>query len=38
MPEICELDFNPVLAYPDQCLVVDARVILSSELAPVSTA
>ncbi|MCG9969128.1 acetate--CoA ligase family protein [Pelotomaculum terephthalicicum JT] len=30
IPEIYELDFNPVLAYPDQCLAVDARVILVS--------
>jgi len=30
-PEIGELDFNPVLAYPDRCVVVDARIILSSE-------
>lgn len=27
-PEISELDFNPVLAYPDRCVVVDARMIL----------
>ncbi|MFA5383932.1 MAG: acetate--CoA ligase family protein [Eubacteriales bacterium] len=28
-PEIRELDFNPVLAYPDRYAVVDARIILS---------
>ncbi|HAU32204.1 MAG: Acetyl-CoA synthetase (ADP-forming) beta chain [Desulfotomaculum sp. 46_296] len=28
-PEISELDFNPVLAYPDRYAVVDARIILS---------
>lgn len=36
-PEISELDFNPVLAYPDRCVVVDARIILSSEATPVLT-
>lgn len=36
-PEISELDFNPVLAYHDHCLVVDARIILSSKPASVST-
>ncbi|MDF9409409.1 acetate--CoA ligase family protein [Pelotomaculum isophthalicicum JI] len=37
MPEISELDFNPVLAYPDYYSIVDARIVLSSELASVST-
>ncbi len=26
LPEVAELDLNPVLALPDRCLVVDARV------------
>lgn len=30
VPELAELDFNPVLAYPDGCVVVDARMILSA--------
>jgi acetate---CoA ligase (ADP-forming) subunit beta len=29
IPELAELDFNPVLAYPDGCVVVDARMVLS---------
>ena len=28
IPEIEELDFNPVLAYPEGCVVVDARMVL----------
>ena len=28
VPELAELDFNPVLAYPDGCMVVDARMVL----------
>lgn len=28
VPGISELDFNPVLAYPDRCVVVDARILL----------
>jgi acetate---CoA ligase (ADP-forming) subunit beta len=28
IPEIDEVDFNPVLAYPDKCVIVDARMIL----------
>lgn len=31
-PEIDELDFNPVLAYPEQCVAVDARIILKQHL------
>ncbi|SEM02068.1 acetyl-CoA synthetase (ADP-forming) [Syntrophus gentianae] len=30
IPELAELDFNPVLAYPEGCVVVDARMILSA--------
>jgi hypothetical protein len=26
LPEVAELDLNPVLAQPDRCVVVDARV------------
>ncbi len=26
LPEVAELDLNPVMALPDGCLVVDARV------------
>ncbi|OPX87586.1 MAG: hypothetical protein A4E52_01355 [Pelotomaculum sp. PtaB.Bin013] len=37
MPEISEPDFNSVFAYHDHCLVVDARMMLSSEPASVST-
>ena len=28
-PEISELDLNPVLAYPDGAIAVDARVVLA---------
>jgi acetate---CoA ligase (ADP-forming) subunit beta len=31
IPEIDELDFNPVLAYPDSCVVVDARMALKGQ-------
>ncbi len=30
VPELAEPDFNPVPAYPDGCVVVDARMILSA--------
>ena len=30
-PEIKELDLNPVFAYPNGCLAVDARVVLHAE-------
>jgi acyl-CoA synthetase (NDP forming) len=30
LPEVAELDLNPVLALPDRCVVVDARVRLRS--------
>jgi len=26
LPDVAELDLNPVLALPDRCVVVDARV------------
>jgi len=28
LPEVAELDLNPVLALPDRCLAVDARIRL----------
>ena len=31
LPEIAELDINPVLARPDACYALDARVILNEE-------
>ena len=35
LPEVAELDLNPVLALPDRCVVVDARVrICRAERAP----
>jgi len=30
VPELAEPEFNPVPAYPDGCVVVDARMILSA--------
>jgi len=33
-PEIESVDFNPVVAYPDQAVVVDARFILSQPKSP----
>ncbi|HXH20710.1 MAG TPA: acetate--CoA ligase family protein [Dehalococcoidia bacterium] len=30
-PEIAELDLNPVIARPDGCTAVDARIVLSNE-------
>jgi len=30
IPELAELDFNPVLAYPEGCVIVDARMVLST--------
>ena len=30
-PEIAELDLNPVFAYPDGAIAVDARVVLHEE-------
>ena len=31
VPEIAELDFNPVMAYPDGCVAVDARIIVGHQ-------
>ena len=33
-PDIKELDLNPVFAYADGCLAVDARIVLHTETAP----
>jgi hypothetical protein len=30
-PEVAELDLNPVFAYPDGAIAVDARVVLAAE-------
>jgi acyl-CoA synthetase (NDP forming) len=30
-PEIVELDLNPVFAYPDGAVAVDARIVLAAE-------
>ena len=30
-PEVAELDLNPVFAYPDGAIAVDARVVLAEE-------
>ena len=30
-PEVKEIDLNPIYAYPDGALAVDARIILTSE-------
>lgn len=30
-PEIKELDFNPIICYPDGCVAVDARIVLASQ-------
>ena len=30
-PEIKELDLNPIFAYPDGCVAVDARIVLHAE-------
>lgn len=29
-PEISEIDFNPILCYPDKCVAVDARIVVES--------
>jgi acetyl coenzyme A synthetase (ADP forming)-like protein len=34
LPEVAELDLNPVIALPDGCLAVDARVRLRARTAP----
>jgi hypothetical protein len=33
VPELAELDLNPVLALPDGCVAVDARVRLRARTA-----
>ena len=33
-PEVCELDLNPVLAGPDGCVAVDARIRITEPAAP----
>jgi len=32
VPQISEIDFNPVFCYPDGCKVVDARLVLEPAL------
>ena len=34
LPEVVELDLNPVLALPDRCLAVDARVRVAAHVQP----
>ena len=34
LPEIAELDLNPVLALPDRCVAVDARVRVARRATP----
>ncbi|HLX32730.1 MAG TPA: acetate--CoA ligase family protein [Gaiellaceae bacterium] len=34
LPELAELDLNPVIALPDRCLAVDARVRIAPPLHP----
>ena len=34
LPEVAELDLNPVIGRPDGCVVVDARVRVSAERSP----
>jgi acetyl coenzyme A synthetase (ADP forming)-like protein len=34
LPEIAELDLNPILAGPDDCVAVDARVRVGAPVAP----
>jgi len=34
LPEVVELDLNPVLALPDRCLAVDARVRVAAYVQP----
>ena len=36
LPEVVELDLNPVLARPDSCVAVDARVRVAAREAPYS--
>ena len=35
-PEVAELDLNPIIALPDRCVVVDARVRVQAPSRPVS--
>jgi acetyl coenzyme A synthetase (ADP forming)-like protein len=34
LPEVAELDINPLLAFPDRAIAVDARVLLAAPSAP----
>lgn len=34
VPEVAELDLNPVLVGPDGCVVVDAKVRLATPVGP----
>jgi hypothetical protein len=34
LPEVAELDLNPVLALPDGCFAVDARVRVADPARP----
>ena len=34
LPEVVELDLNPVLALPDRCVAVDARVRVAAHVQP----
>jgi acyl-CoA synthetase (NDP forming) len=37
-PEVAELDLNPVFAYPDGAVAVDARIVLAESLCTVQAA
>jgi len=30
-PQVCEMDLNPVIATPDACYAVDARILLEDK-------
>jgi len=34
LPDVAELDLNPVIAGPDDCVIVDARVRIAPQLKP----